>query len=159
MTTTITITVNNNNNYRIYGLVIRVPSYRSRDYGFDSRRYEIFWEVVCLEQGPLTLVSITQELLEWKSSGSGSRIPRLTVVGIRCADHATPLCPQKLALSSPTSGDRSVGIVRLRTKATEFSFYTAIIYTIFTHAGNTNLTQPEFDVITIYVRIGIAQSV
>jgi hypothetical protein len=31
------------------------------------------------------------------------------------------LYPQKLALSSPTSGGRSVGIVRLRTKATEFS--------------------------------------
>jgi hypothetical protein len=27
--------------------------------------------------------------------------------------------PQKLALTSPTSGGRSVGIVRLRTKATE----------------------------------------
>jgi hypothetical protein len=42
-------------------------------------------------------------------------------VGIRCADHAT-LYPQRLALNSPTSGGRSVGIVRLRTKATEFSF-------------------------------------
>jgi hypothetical protein len=29
--------------------------------------------------------------------------------------------PQKLALTSPTSGGRSVGIVRLRTKATELS--------------------------------------
>jgi hypothetical protein len=33
----------------------------------------------------------------------------------------TPLYPQKLALSSPTGGGRSVGIVRSRTKATEFS--------------------------------------
>ena len=41
-------------------------------------------------------------------------------VGIRCADHVTPLYPQKLALTSPTDGGRSVGIVRLRTKATEF---------------------------------------
>jgi len=32
----------------------------------------------------------------------------------------TPLYPQKLALTSPTGGGRSVGIVRLRTKATEF---------------------------------------
>jgi hypothetical protein len=32
------------------------------------------------------------------------------------------LYPQKLALTSPTSGGRSVGIVRSRTKATEFSF-------------------------------------
>ena len=43
-------------------------------------------------------------------------------VGIRCADHVTPLYPQKLALTSPTGGGRSVGIVRLRTKATEFFF-------------------------------------
>jgi hypothetical protein len=27
------------------GLVVRVPSYRSRGPGFDSRRYHIFWEV------------------------------------------------------------------------------------------------------------------
>jgi hypothetical protein len=33
--------------------------------------------------------------------------------------YATPLYPQKLALTSPTNGGRSVGIVRLRTKATE----------------------------------------
>jgi hypothetical protein len=38
---------------------------------------------------------------------------------IRRTDHATPLYPQKLALTSPTSGGRSVGIVRSRTKATE----------------------------------------
>jgi hypothetical protein len=31
------------------------------------------------------------------------------------------LYPQKLGLTSPTSGGRSVGIVRSRTKATEFS--------------------------------------
>jgi hypothetical protein len=43
-------------------------------------------------------------------------------MGIRSADHARPLYPQKMALTSPTSGGRSVGIVRLRTKATEFSF-------------------------------------
>ena len=39
----------------------------------------------------------------------------------------TPLYPQKLALTSPTGGGRSVGIVRSLTKATEFSFY----YTVF----------------------------
>jgi len=33
----------------------------------------------------------------------------------------TPLYPQKLALTSPTGGGRSVGIVRVRTKAMEFS--------------------------------------
>jgi hypothetical protein len=47
-------------------------------------------------------VRIIGELLEWKSSGSGSRKPILTAVGIRCADHATPLYQLKLALTSPT---------------------------------------------------------
>ena len=42
-------------------------------------------------------------------------------MGNRCADHVTPLYPQKFALTSPTGGGRSVGIVRSRTKATEFS--------------------------------------
>ena len=40
-------------------------------------------------------------------------------MGIRCANHVTPLYPQKLATTSPTGGGRFVGIVRLRTKATE----------------------------------------
>jgi hypothetical protein len=78
---------------------------------------------VGLERGPLNLVSITEELLEWESSGSGSRKYRLTAVGILCADHATPLYLQKLAVTSPTSGGRSVGIVRLRTKATKLSYF------------------------------------
>ena len=56
-----------------------------------------------------------------KSSGSRSRKQILTAVGTRCDDHVTPLYPQKLALTSPTGGGRSVGIVRVRTKATEFS--------------------------------------
>jgi hypothetical protein len=43
--------------------------------------------------------------------------------GICRNDHATPLYPQKLALTSPTSGGRSVGIVRSGTKATELSNY------------------------------------
>ena len=47
--------------------------------------------------------------------------------GIHCADHATPLYPQKLALTSPTGGGCSVGIVRSRTKATEFSLFVALV--------------------------------
>ena len=47
-------------------------------------------------------------------------------MGTRCADHVTPLYRQKLALTSPTGGGRSVGIVRSRTKATEFSFFNDI---------------------------------
>jgi hypothetical protein len=63
---------------RLYDLVVRVPDYRSREPRFDSRRYQIFWEVVGLE-----------------------RVHSASWVQLR-------------------SGGRSVGIVRLRTKATEF---------------------------------------
>jgi hypothetical protein len=41
--------------------------------GFDSRRYQIFWEAVGLERGPLGLVSTIEELLKRKSSGSGQK--------------------------------------------------------------------------------------
>ena len=54
-----------------------------------------------------------------KSSGSRSRKQRLTAVGTRCTYHVTSLYPRKLALTSPAGGGRSVGIVRVRTKATE----------------------------------------
>jgi hypothetical protein len=89
--------------------------------GFGSRRYHIFWEVVGLEQGPLSLVSTTEELLGRCSSGTGlekrdnyrrdpPRSPRDT------------LYQQQLALTSPTSGGRSVGIIRKRTKAMELAY-------------------------------------
>jgi hypothetical protein len=39
--------------------------------GFDSRLYQIFWVVVGLERGPLSLVSTIDPLLGRKSSGSG----------------------------------------------------------------------------------------
>jgi hypothetical protein len=72
-----------------------------------------------LERGPLSLMSTIEEVLGRNSSGSGLenqeygrgdplRWPRDT------------LYPQKLALTSPTCGGRSIGIVRLRTKTTEF---------------------------------------
>jgi hypothetical protein len=51
-------------NDRLYGLVVRVSGYRSNGPGFDSRLYQIFWEVVGLKQGPLSLVSTIEELTE-----------------------------------------------------------------------------------------------
>jgi hypothetical protein len=54
--------------------VVRVPGYRSRGPGFDSRYYQFFWEVVGLERGPLSLVSTIEELLGRKSSSSGLAI-------------------------------------------------------------------------------------
>jgi hypothetical protein len=45
-----------------------------------------------------------------------------TAVGIRHSDHVA-LCPQKLALTSPTSGCSSVGVVRSRTQVMELFLY------------------------------------
>jgi hypothetical protein len=44
---------------------------------FDYRRYQIFWEVVGLERGPLSLVGTTEELHERKKQGPMSRKSRL----------------------------------------------------------------------------------
>jgi hypothetical protein len=90
--------------------------------GFNSRPYKIFWEVVGLDWGPLSHVSTIEELLERTSSGCclesqeyGRRDP------LRWQSDTLHL--QKLALTSPTSGGLSVGIVRSRTKATELFSY------------------------------------
>jgi hypothetical protein len=64
-------------------------------------------------------VSTIEKLLERQSSGSGLE-NRDYGLEIRHADYATPLYPQKLEVTSPTSGGRSAGIVRSRTQATEF---------------------------------------
>jgi hypothetical protein len=87
----------------LFGVVVRVPGYRSRGPEFDSRRYQIFWEVVGLEQGPLSLLRVN-------GRGYSLRWPRDTIY------------PLKLALTSPTSGCRSVGKICWRTEAPEFVF-------------------------------------
>jgi hypothetical protein len=43
---------------------------QSQRSGFDSRHYQIFWEVVGMERDPFSLVSTAKELLGRKSSGS-----------------------------------------------------------------------------------------
>jgi hypothetical protein len=73
---------------------------------------------VDLERGTLSFVSTTEELLARKSSGCGLGIREY---GCRDPSH-WPCCtlyPKKLALNSPTSGGRSVGIVRSRTQVTD----------------------------------------
>jgi len=60
---------------------------------------------VGLERGALSLVRSIGSLLILFKFGK----QQLTAVGIRCADHVTPIYPQKLALASLTGGGRSVG--------------------------------------------------
>jgi hypothetical protein len=96
-------------------------------FGFDFRRYQIFWEVVGLERGLLKLVSTIEELLGRKSSSSGPETEN-TVVGDPPRWPRGILYPQKLALTSLTSGGRSVGIDRSLTHATEFSFFSCSPY-------------------------------
>jgi hypothetical protein len=83
--------------------------------GFDSRRYQIFREVEGLERGQLSPMSTTEELLGRKSNGSCLENWEYLRRGPLCLPRNT-LYPQKLALSSSTSGCRSVGIVPSRTK-------------------------------------------
>jgi hypothetical protein len=51
---------------RFCGLVVTVSGYRSRGSGFDSWRFQIFWEATGLERGPFSLMRTTEELLEGK---------------------------------------------------------------------------------------------
>jgi hypothetical protein len=81
-------------------------------------------------------VSTIEELLERENNGSdletrdsGRKDPS------RC-----PLCtlyPQTLALTSPTSGGRSVGIVRSRTQATEFVIFVRVFSCVVSYCSTT----------------------
>jgi hypothetical protein len=82
---------------------------------------------VGLELGSLSLVSTIEELLG-RNSGSGLE-NRVYGRGDTLRLTRDTLYPQKLTLTSPTSGDRSIGIVRLRAKDTEF-FYGAYNITL-----------------------------
>jgi hypothetical protein len=110
-------------------LVVRAPGYRSRGLGSIPGATRFLWEIVGLELGPLSFVSTNEELLERKSSDSGlesreygrknpSRWPRDT------------LYLQTLALTSPTSYGHSVGIVRSRTQAIEFSLFKMFLFVL-----------------------------
>jgi hypothetical protein len=103
-------------NVTLCDLVVRVPDCRSRGPGW------IPGATKGLERGSLSLVITIEELLGRNSSGSG--------LENREYGHGDPLrWPRdtlyrlKLALTSPTSCGRSVGIVRLRTKAKEFFYF------------------------------------
>jgi hypothetical protein len=66
-------------------------------------------------------MSTIGELLGRKSSGSGLENREYGRMDPSCWPRGI-LYPQKLALTSPTGGGRSVGTVRSQTQATEFSF-------------------------------------
>jgi hypothetical protein len=97
---------------RLCGLVVRVLGYRCRGPSSISGATRL----------SDSLVSAIEELLGRKSSGSGLENREY---GSRDPSHwpCGTLYPQKLALTWPTSGGRSVGRVRSRTQAKEFSFY------------------------------------
>jgi hypothetical protein len=67
-----------------------------------------------------------EEILGRNSSGSGLENREYGRGDPLRWPHNT-LYKQKLALTSPTGGGRSVGIVRLRTKTTEFVFIPLLV--------------------------------
>jgi hypothetical protein len=83
--------------------------------GFDSRRCQIFWEVVGLELGPLSLVSTIEQLLGRKHSGSGLENLYYGRRGSAALTTRHPSIRKNLALTSPTSAVA-------RTEATELLF-------------------------------------
>jgi hypothetical protein len=101
--------------------------------GSDSRRYQIFWVVVGLERGPLGL-----------SRGSGIEIREY---GLRDPSRwpRGTLSAKRLALTSPTSVCRSVGIVRSRTKAAGFVLFIhqllslSALYSLWRHEGTVTV--------------------
>jgi hypothetical protein len=76
---------------------------------------------VGLKRGPRSLVSTIEELLGRKSSGSGLETREYGRRDPSLCSHGT-LYPQKLAINSPTSVGRMVGIVRSQTQATQLIF-------------------------------------
>jgi hypothetical protein len=90
---------------RLCGLVVRVLGYRS---GGPVSIPDFLKKVVCLERGLLSLVSTTEELLDRKVAAPVYKTEN------------TAVYLQELAITSPTSGGLSVGIVRSRTQTMEF---------------------------------------
>jgi hypothetical protein len=126
--------------------------------GFDTRRYQIFWEVVCLNHGPLSLVRTIEELLGRNSNGSGLENQEY------CHGDPLPwprdtLYPQTLTLVSSTSSSHSVSIVRSWTKAMEFCFlvfyaedgYVTLLQKVVTNSKTKQCHNPE-DQIWILIR-------
>jgi hypothetical protein len=86
-----------------------------------------------LERGPLSLVSAIEELRERKNTDSSQENREYGHRGLSRLPRGT-LWLQKLALTSPTNGGRTVGIVRSQSQATEFND----IYVEFSDSSDTS---------------------
>jgi hypothetical protein len=82
---------------------------------------------VGLERGPLSLMSTNEELLERKSSYSGLDPLDYGRGGSGALTTRHPTNGKSLALTSSTSGGRSVGMIRSWCKTTELLLLLAII--------------------------------
>jgi hypothetical protein len=90
-----------------------------------------------LERGPLSLVSTSEEVLDRKVAAPVLKTEN-TAVGIRHADHVALSIRKKLAITSQTSGGRSVGIVRSRTQTMEFSL--VLVFSITVLVSDTSVS-------------------
>jgi hypothetical protein len=117
---------------------------------FDSRHYQIFWEVVDLEWGQLSLVSTNEELLWRESSSSSLEIQEYGHRDLSCWPHGT-LYPQKMALTLLTSGSRLVSIVRSWTKPTEFVSFVCFCNAVIHHINKHFNTNRDANVINNHV--------
>jgi hypothetical protein len=81
--------------------------------GFDSQCYQIFWEVVGLKQTRVQLKGYLEEKV-------AAPVYKAENMAIGISWRGT-LYPQKLALTSPASGGRLIGIICSRTWAMKFS--------------------------------------
>jgi hypothetical protein len=91
--------------FRLYGFGCRMINEKGISVGLKGRCLDI-----CMEAW------VKPRKLKTRYPLFRPRKPRLTAVRIRCADHATP-STRKSRHYFADSGGRSVGIVRLRTKA------------------------------------------
>jgi hypothetical protein len=97
-------------NVHVFVYSVTLSGYRSRGLGSIPDATRFLWEVLGLERGPLSLVSIIEKLLERKSSGSGLESREYGRKDPSCWPRGT-LYRQQLALTLPTSGGCSVDMV------------------------------------------------
>jgi hypothetical protein len=118
--------------------VVRVSGYRSRGLSLipgTTRISDKYW----VWNGVHSVTSTIEELLERKSSGTG--LENLMAMGSHRANHATPLYPQRWALTTPTSGGRLISMVRSRTKAKELrGIYSSRSVSPLSHGQQSNFS-------------------